>query len=571
MGTWRTERGLLAAILGLGALVFLPALRTPFFLDDYLHRAMMSGTFPGRHGPFELYDFVTDENRAEMLARGVLPWWTDPGIRIRFLRPLASALVWADHRVFGEQPLPMHLHSFVWWTLVVLAAHALYRRILRGRPLLVATAAFALAPCHALPLAWLANRETLLALAFGAWGLVFHVRADEERRRGRRLLAATVAYALSFAFAGEYALCVGGYVLAFAALRRGWPALRRAIFVLPFAVPALVYLVLRSRLGYGTAGSGFYTDPFGDPLGFLVRAPWRFTALVAESWLTWDVTGAFGSVRAWIALGVLLAASLLTGPVRRLLAKEEHASLRWLVLGSFGAMVPILAAVPSMRLLGATTLGIAPVAACLVEKAWFSDRGAERDRVVQITWFAALLLGFTQLVHGPAMAWLLANKYRDDARAFEAGVAELRRISGDPEHANVGIVRGLAGTFFAPFAIDPKGTIPARWCVAAHVGHVLALRKDERTFELVSGRDSAVVPAGDGNLFRADVAALRPGTSYRTSCFDVTVLDATERGPRVVRISVREPMSAITWVEEGRGTWRAAELPAIGFGTPFDP
>src|SRR5512133_3763042 len=53
------RRGWLA--LGLlfliGALVYLPALRSPFLLDDYLHASMIDGTFPARRGPFDLYNF----------------------------------------------------------------------------------------------------------------------------------------------------------------------------------------------------------------------------------------------------------------------------------------------------------------------------------------------------------------------------------------------------------------------------------------------------------------------------------------------------------------------------------
>ena len=35
-----------------GALIYLPALRSPFLLDDYLHASMIDGSFPAHRGPF---------------------------------------------------------------------------------------------------------------------------------------------------------------------------------------------------------------------------------------------------------------------------------------------------------------------------------------------------------------------------------------------------------------------------------------------------------------------------------------------------------------------------------------
>src|SRR5690348_15904405 len=78
----------LMLILLVGTLAFLPALRSPFMLDDYMHTSMVEGTFPGQRGPFDLYDFVNDTDRGVFMTRGLLPWWTHPKLTIRFFRPL---------------------------------------------------------------------------------------------------------------------------------------------------------------------------------------------------------------------------------------------------------------------------------------------------------------------------------------------------------------------------------------------------------------------------------------------------------------------------------------------------
>src|ERR1700733_12872756 len=169
--TRKHARWTLCAICVVGVLTFGPGLISPFLLDDYMHAAMVEGTFGRPRGPFDLYDFVNDTDRPALMERGLLPWWAHPQLTIRFFRPLSSAVRWADHKVLGRSTIPLHLHSVAWWIAAILAARTLFRRVLAPRALAIATAVFALSPAHALPLGWLANREVLLSLTFGALGL----------------------------------------------------------------------------------------------------------------------------------------------------------------------------------------------------------------------------------------------------------------------------------------------------------------------------------------------------------------------------------------------------------------
>lgn len=121
-------------LVAVGAVVFWPALTTPFFLDDYLQSAMVKGRYPGVHSPWTLYDLVGDDNREALFDRGFLPWWTDPRLTVRFLRPLSSLLLYCAHRWLGAWPFAMHLQSFAWWIVAVLAARALFRRCVAPRP-----------------------------------------------------------------------------------------------------------------------------------------------------------------------------------------------------------------------------------------------------------------------------------------------------------------------------------------------------------------------------------------------------------------------------------------------------
>src|SRR5262245_57004599 len=78
------ERYAIAIVVLAGLIVFLPAIRAPLFRDDYLHAAMVDGTFPVKRSAFDLYAFVDDGDRAALYERGLLPWWSDARLTIRF-------------------------------------------------------------------------------------------------------------------------------------------------------------------------------------------------------------------------------------------------------------------------------------------------------------------------------------------------------------------------------------------------------------------------------------------------------------------------------------------------------
>ena len=130
-GSVSTVRGR-AAIIGLiligGTLLRLPSLGAPLALDDYAQRAMIEGTLTPKRSPLNLYGLFDDTNRAEHFERGSLPWWADQKLKISFLRPLPSLLIWADYTSFGYGALEAHLHSLFWWMASVLLVYSLRNR-----------------------------------------------------------------------------------------------------------------------------------------------------------------------------------------------------------------------------------------------------------------------------------------------------------------------------------------------------------------------------------------------------------------------------------------------------------
>ncbi len=534
---------------------------------------MANGTFPVERSPFDFYNFVDDGNRGVLVERGLVPWWASPNLTIRFLRPLSSALLYLDHKAFGDMALPMHLHSLAWWVVAVLLVRSLFRATFSPRVAAIGTCVFALAPCHAMPLAWLANREALVSIVFGLLALNAYTKWRDARAPASALVAGAF-FALAMLGGGEYALSFGGYVLAIEIVRKADGLVKRAAGMLPFVVPALLYLAVRGALRYGAAGSGFYSDPLREPWVFAKKAPWRAVALVIESWWTYDVASFSPSNASWfprVLLAVLgLSSAVAIGTVLRrvlrTLSEKERSTATWLIMGSLFALVPLLAVVPALRLLGVASIGVAIATALIVDHVWFPKPNAKASELASLV---AVGLGFAQLVHGPFTSFLASRQHRRDALAFSEHTAWLRDQLGDVPKARVGIVRGMATSFFTPFALGPRA--PQKWRLLAHAGHVLVLREDERTFEIVSLPQRSLFPTGDGNLFRSEDRPLRVGDTIKVPGLRATIIGVSPAGPRDVRIQLDDDPSAFVWFTDGFEGWKNAELPQPGFGAPFDP
>ena len=329
---WRRAAPPLVALFAL--LVRLPLLSTPRFQDDYDQLAMIEGKYPSQPGPFDLYDFINDSNRSALMDRGILPWWSHPSMQLRFFRPLSSALLWSDHRAFGGHILFEHLHSLLWWSAACVGVFTLLKTLFSPRVAGFGLLAFAVAPCHGYPLAWLANREELVSVVFGTFALLAYSRW-RERRAARDGLASFALFAMAM-LAGEYTLCFAGYVAALELTRPRERVAHKALGVLPFAVPVLAYLAIRHSLHYGAVGTGFYHDPLRDFDGYASVLPRRFAVLFATGWVGVDD-------RLWVneagwKLGLLTATAIavLAIPIRRVLGELDTDARRralWLLVG----------------------------------------------------------------------------------------------------------------------------------------------------------------------------------------------------------------------------------------------
>lgn len=572
-----TRRRALAFVATLAVLLRLPAIGGPLMTDDYVQSAMVAGTFPVPKGPLDLYDWVGDATRATLVERGVFPWWTHPRLTSRFLRPLSSALLWADYRAFGRWPLPAHLHSFAWWLLACVAVHRLIRRALGDRIALVGAAIYALAPCHASPLAWLANREVLVSTALGALALDAYARwRDEVRARDAWWSSALFSLAL---LGGEYALCFGGYVIAIELVRRGERARKRLVRALPFALPAAVYLTARTLLGYGVYGSGFYQDPFRQPGLFFASAPHRLETLLADAWLTTDDAfwnGAAGWLFAVVALAVFPLLIVAVSHALGALSPGERRAAAWLLFGSCLSLAPLLSVKATVRLIAPAMIGVCAILAVVIDRGVSLASGARHagaqpiGRPAALTAFAATVLAFAHLARSPALGWSSVREWRDLETITEWRMAWVRERVRDAPSKRVVIVRAQWGQplLGGLFMLDPdRGVPPAAWWVLTHgFERSRMLRTGPRAIDLVATTPRPLVRRGEENPFRSDDAPLHAGDVVSIEGMRVTVLEADGGGLRRLRFEFDRDLDdpSFVWLAEATGGYCEERPPAIG-------
>lgn len=538
--TPRAHVPLIAAALLLSA----PAISNRLALDDHvLALAAGHGQMPpGLHvTPLSPFRFTTGhpvDNHALMDGGVLLPWWSDPHHRNAFFRPLSALTHLLDFRLWPDAPWLMHLHSLGWFCVLLGVVAHVYRRLApaqdeRERVLaMLAFALFAFDDAHGMTVAWIANRNALVAAALALPALSAHHRwVAQGWRPGAWLGPACFALGLC---AGETALAVLGYVLAHVAVLDRASFAKRAARLLPYAAIVGAYGVLFVTLGLGSAGSGAYRDPVREPVAFAVALVHNLPVLLsAQLGLPLADAAFWGAPEAYRALWLVSAATLVTigWLCSKLLRADRIAAFH--ALGMLLSACAVAASVPGERLLLVVGIGGAGLVARLLLALHDRLRTDERRRAWTV---AALALAGVHLVLAPLSLPVRAWSIELLGRALDR--AE-RSIPGGPEIADNTVV-----IVNAPFDVMASYVQPARAARSAprprHL-YWLASASSEIDLTSVSARTLSVRPR-DGWLhtplerhYRGRVGALRAGASVTLSDMTARVTESNAAGrPAVV-------------------------------------
>jgi hypothetical protein len=274
------------AIAALAILLSLPTLTIGWMADDYaegwiaMHNQAMG--LPDTIASMKCYVAGEPDAHRYLAEHGVLPVWSDPGMKLCFWRPLSELTEWSDYQVWPHNPVAMHAHSIGWYALLVLVACCLYRRLLSPAAALIAGLAFCVDPTHGVPVGWICDRYALISPMFAMVALAAH-DAWRKQRESKWMVAAWAAFAAAL-LAGEIGVAALGYLVGYAAFAEQGALRRRVASIAPYVVLAGAWLVTRSALGFGTRGIPEYMDPVADPLAFVAALPQRMLDLFVAEW-----------------------------------------------------------------------------------------------------------------------------------------------------------------------------------------------------------------------------------------------------------------------------------------------
>ncbi len=528
-----------------------PALFLDYYNDDWLVRWVLQGNAPGSDPhPLRLYEFMGSEAQVRGYIReGMLPWWSDPRLKIRFLRPLSSLLMWADHRVL-QTPLLGHLHSLLWFVAFLIVARRVIDRVLPPRGARWAFWTLCLAGYHAGTVLWIAARNGLSAATISLVALYTHLD-DRLSDRPVRSLRVAALFALSLMFA-ETALGLVPMLLAVEALAVRRPLADRVRALAPTVSFTAVYLVAYAALGYGVAGTGGYIDPLREPVHFLRVMPARWMTLVAEALVgviseitlvlpgAMAVTGTLGAV----------ALALVTYALHRTRDDRPHRYVEALAVGSLLALVPTLGG-----MLGGRLLALAGVGAALVMGA-LADSALRRGK----RWLLAPLAVVMAL---GVLSRLGAGATQLKASREERSIGQ-RPVTACPIDADRALIEGadpgvaIAGAIAASEWPGYRGRF--RVLSTEPVAHVVT-RVSAQTLALtpVTG---ALATSFAAEVYRHRALPFREGEVVDTTDARFVVRDVVDGRPRRVEVTFARSF-------EGRATcllrWRGGRL------EPFDP
>ncbi len=377
-------------------------------LDDYFHRAVLHGSdrfgkdMPGPQGMFRFLPGNPDVNR-ELMDTGFLPWWSDPNIKAEFFQLIPTQTHILDYWLWPDQPELMHVHSLAWFALLVFVVAMFYRRFL-GPTWMAGLAAllFAVEDAHGIPVAWICNRNVLIAASFGVGSVMAH---DVWRREGKRwaFWLAQALWALSL-LSKEAGIATCGYLFAYALWLDDSKLWQRFLTLVPYGIVLVVWRVVRDSLGFGVANLGFYVDPVSEPGRFVTELVARYPVFLFGQWVGFsDVAIVFpdllGSSLWWLSVAVVGLLGLLFWPVLR-----RDRTARFFATGMLLAVIPICATIPNDRLLMFVGIG----AFGLLVRFWHATFAADGLRPKLAPWrmiavTVAVLLGLTHLVASPLL------------------------------------------------------------------------------------------------------------------------------------------------------------------------
>ena len=239
-----------------------------------------------QNSPLNLYGFSWDSSARFSIEqdKGFAPWWASDQIKTNFFRPLSSLTLALDFSLWPDTPLLMHIHSLLWFCLLIVLAYRLYRSM-SGSAVVAGISILLLVVDDVFtgPVGWISNRHAVVAMVFCVL-CVWLYHQGVSKQKWPYIAGACGVYALAL-LASEMGLVTFAYLFAYLLVldRDKW--LGRVKRIVPFVLITVVWRLAYTGLGYGASGTLLYIDPILNPVDFITQLLTRYPgALVQRRW-----------------------------------------------------------------------------------------------------------------------------------------------------------------------------------------------------------------------------------------------------------------------------------------------
>ncbi len=423
----------------LAAVGMLPALSGGWQLDDYFQRATLLGY--GDSKPIDTFiQYIYRAHNLRQMDSGTMPWWGSPDLHQAFLRYASTLTMMLDYWLWPNSPALMHLHSLLWLSVAVLAAAYLYREVL-GVTWVAGLAAlmYALDGAHAVPAAYLANRNALIACCFGFLSVLTFVRWRKHGHATTRWVSVLMlALALS---AGEMGLATAAYLFSYALTVDRDGIRGRLMRLLPHGGVLGAWVLIYKLGNFGSHGSGFYVDPLRDPIGFAGSFCQRAAFLLMGQWSPLPAEMSMANAPGTSAFFHMTVFSFVVAAIVPILfiplVVRDRVARFW-GLGAMLSLLPIGAVGPENRLLGFVGLGSMALLAQLTQALFAGSLVGSVPRAWRgFAWAATLLLLLIHLIAAPLLGIARIVYQSDVSFRMERAMAS---VPGDPQIASEDLV-----------------------------------------------------------------------------------------------------------------------------------
>lgn len=573
-----SERLTTVQLLTLFALLTCPMWFAPFMADDFFHLMLLADKSPLPHirdgSLWGLFSFIHQDPdyRQALIHNGVLPWWVSDKFYFIFWRPLAEISHKLDFILAPYSSVFAHIHSIAWFLALALLFRQLLKELkLNTQLIFIAFFIFLFDGHHAAVIEWIANRNALMSAFFMLLALLLHHHSSKQQAIFYTLLAlASLALGL---FSGEAALAGGGYFFAYALLldRRGF--LRGFAAILPYLVLVLVWMAIRSQLGFGADGSVLlYIDPLVQPQEFLqallTRLPmtlfFLFSVLPAE---TFPMMLFFGDKAVWIYFCIAMAFVLFLFLICFRLLKHQ-ATIQFFLLGAVISIIPFCSLITQDRLLLIPSIGTSVVIAYLIQQGVFYTHKHLANGRQKLLKFTSYTLLITHMVIAPVYFFIAGITVSNAALNQQHKILAVEEVK---EGQTVIIAKGalLSSALFKVVRTFEEKIVPEQVLLLSDFSRHLTLeRLSESDFILTRTEGFSYLFEQSFRDIQKEPFAI--GDELITASVKLSVLEINESGqPVKLQVSLLQTLDNYLFLNEEERAFTPIQLPAIGETMPL--